>query len=102
VSGLQGLLGFQPAWSDPASGKDLMGARWYAPSAAHFTSADTVQDGLSGEAGDSCTLSESVAGEARPPPRKNAPPARRARDSFEVAVLGIRPKEAWLAAGLVI
>jgi RHS repeat-associated protein len=39
----QGLLGYQSAWSDPASGKDLMGARWYAPSAGDFTSADTVQ-----------------------------------------------------------
>ena len=28
---------------DPASGKDLMGARWYDPSAGDFTSADTVQ-----------------------------------------------------------
>ena len=33
----------QSAWTDPASGKDLMGARWYAPSAGDFTSADTVQ-----------------------------------------------------------
>jgi RHS repeat-associated protein len=39
----QGLLGYQSAWSDPVSGKDLMGARWYAPSAGDFTSADTVQ-----------------------------------------------------------
>src|SRR6185437_3481890 len=39
----QGLLGYQSAWADPASGKDLMGARWYAPSAGDFTSADTVQ-----------------------------------------------------------
>jgi RHS repeat-associated protein len=39
----QGLLGYQSAWSDPASGKDLMGARWYAPAEGHFTSADTVQ-----------------------------------------------------------
>jgi len=38
-----GLLGYQSAWSDPASGKDLMGARWYAPTAGDFTSADTVQ-----------------------------------------------------------
>ncbi len=39
----QGLLGYQSAWSDPASGKDLMGARWYAPGSGDFTSADTVQ-----------------------------------------------------------
>jgi RHS repeat-associated protein len=39
----QGLLGYQSAWADPASGKDLMGARWYAPAAGDFTSADTVQ-----------------------------------------------------------
>ena len=39
----QGLLGYQSSWSDPASGKNLMGARWYAPTAGDFTSADTVQ-----------------------------------------------------------
>ena len=39
----QGLLGYQSSWSDPASGKNLMGARWYAPAAGDFTSADTVQ-----------------------------------------------------------
>jgi RHS repeat-associated protein len=37
------LLGFQSAWTDPGTGKDLMGARWYAPSEGDFTSADTVQ-----------------------------------------------------------
>ena len=36
------MLGYQSAWTDPASGKDLMGARWYSPSAGDFTSADTV------------------------------------------------------------
>ena len=40
---LSGMLGFQSAWSDPASGKDLMGARWYNPAAGDFTSADSVQ-----------------------------------------------------------
>src|SRR6185437_101357 len=39
----QGLLGYQSSWSGPASGKNLMGARWYAPTAGDFTSADTVQ-----------------------------------------------------------
>ena len=37
-----GLLGYQSAWSDPASGKALMGARWYSPGSGDFTSADTV------------------------------------------------------------
>jgi RHS repeat-associated protein len=40
---LSGLLGFQSAWTDPGTGKDLMGARWHAPSAGDFTSADTMQ-----------------------------------------------------------
>jgi RHS repeat-associated protein len=40
---LSGMLGFQSAWTDPAPGKDLMGARWYNPAAGDFTSADTVQ-----------------------------------------------------------
>jgi RHS repeat-associated protein len=38
-----GLLGFQSAWTDPGTGKDLMGARWYSPAGGDFTSADTVQ-----------------------------------------------------------
>ncbi len=37
-----GLLGYQSAWTDAAAGKDLMGARWYDPSAGDFTSRDTV------------------------------------------------------------
>ena len=40
---------------DPASGKDLMGARWYAPGSGDFTSADTVQvnpDDVLGDLGD--------------------------------------------------
>jgi large repetitive protein len=40
---LSGLLGFQSAWTDPGTGKDLMGARWYSPVGRDFTSADTVQ-----------------------------------------------------------
>ena len=39
---ITGMLGYQSAWSDPASGKNLMGARWYSPAAGDFTSADTV------------------------------------------------------------
>jgi RHS repeat-associated protein len=39
---VSGLLGYQSAWSDAASGKDLMGARWYDPGAGDFTSRDTV------------------------------------------------------------
>jgi len=39
---MAGMLGFQSAWSDPVSGKDLMGARWYNPAAGDFTSADTI------------------------------------------------------------
>jgi RHS repeat-associated protein len=38
-----GMLGLQSAWTDPASGKDLMGARWYNPAAGDFPSRDTVQ-----------------------------------------------------------
>jgi RHS repeat-associated protein len=40
---MTGMLGFQSAWTDPAAGKDLMGARWYNPAAGDFTSADTVR-----------------------------------------------------------
>jgi RHS repeat-associated protein len=40
---MAGMLGFQSAWTDPASGKDLMGARWYNPAAGDFTSADSMQ-----------------------------------------------------------
>ena len=40
---LLGGLGFQGARADPATGKNLMGARWYNPAAGDFTSADTVQ-----------------------------------------------------------
>jgi RHS repeat-associated protein len=40
---MTGMLGYQSAWSDPVSGKDLMGARWYNPAAGDFTSADTIQ-----------------------------------------------------------
>ena len=39
---MTGLLGYQSAWTDPATGKDLMGARWYNPAAGDFTTADTV------------------------------------------------------------
>ncbi|HET9082145.1 MAG TPA: LamG-like jellyroll fold domain-containing protein, partial [Trebonia sp.] len=39
---LAGQLGYQSAWADPATGKNLMGARWYSPGAGSFTSADTV------------------------------------------------------------
>jgi RHS repeat-associated protein len=39
---MTGLLGYQSAWTDTASGKDLMGARWYNPGDGDFTSADTV------------------------------------------------------------
>jgi RHS repeat-associated protein len=39
---MTGLLGYQSAWTDAASGKDLMGARWYDPGDGDFTSADTV------------------------------------------------------------
>jgi RHS repeat-associated protein len=38
-----GLLGYQSAWTDPAAGKALMGARRYDPGAGDFTSADTLQ-----------------------------------------------------------
>jgi RHS repeat-associated protein len=37
-----GLLGYQSAWSDPGTGKNLMGARWYTPSSGDFASADTM------------------------------------------------------------
>ena len=40
---LLGGLGFQSAWNDPGTGKDLMGARWYSAATGGFTSADTVQ-----------------------------------------------------------
>jgi RHS repeat-associated protein len=39
---VQGRLGFQSGWTDPATGKVAMGARWYTPSAGGFDSADTV------------------------------------------------------------
>src|SRR3984957_10180492 len=39
---MTGQLGYQSAWTDAASGKDLMGARWYNPGDGDFTSADTV------------------------------------------------------------
>jgi RHS repeat-associated protein len=38
-----GRLGFQSGWTDPATQKVAMGARWYDPAAGDFTSADTVQ-----------------------------------------------------------
>ena len=38
AGGLAGLVGFQSAWTDPATGKNLMGARSYAPSAGDLTS----------------------------------------------------------------
>lgn len=38
-----GRLGCQSGWTDPATGKVAMGARWYDPSNGDFTSADTVQ-----------------------------------------------------------
>jgi len=40
---LLGGLGFQSAWNDPGTGKNLMGARWYSTASGSFTSADTVQ-----------------------------------------------------------
>jgi len=39
---MTGLLGYQSAWTDAATGKNLMGARWYDPGTGDFTSADTV------------------------------------------------------------
>ena len=39
---LGGSLGYQSALTDSATGKDLMGARWYNPGTGGFTSADTI------------------------------------------------------------
>ncbi|MGD0557188.1 MAG: LamG-like jellyroll fold domain-containing protein, partial [Streptosporangiaceae bacterium] len=40
---VSGDVGYQSEWTDPATGKVSMGARWYTPSAGGFTSADTAQ-----------------------------------------------------------
>ncbi|HUN34614.1 MAG TPA: LamG-like jellyroll fold domain-containing protein [Trebonia sp.] len=37
----QGNLGYQSAFTDPATGKALMGSRWYDPGTGQFTSRDT-------------------------------------------------------------
>ncbi|MEV4942876.1 LamG-like jellyroll fold domain-containing protein [Streptomyces zaomyceticus] len=41
-SGILGGLGYQSGWTDPATGKVNMAARWYAPEVGQFTSRDTV------------------------------------------------------------
>ena len=43
VAGWRGCAAMVNAPGDPASGKDLMGACWYAPGSGDFISADTVQ-----------------------------------------------------------
>ncbi|HEV3380095.1 MAG TPA: LamG-like jellyroll fold domain-containing protein [Trebonia sp.] len=39
----QGQIGYQSGWTDPATEKVAMGARWYDPSDGDFSSADTTQ-----------------------------------------------------------
>jgi RHS repeat-associated protein len=41
-SGMQGDLGYQSGWTDPANGRVDMSARWYDPAAGSFTSPDTA------------------------------------------------------------
>jgi RHS repeat-associated protein len=41
-AGLAGQLGYQSAWTDPATKQVHMGARWYDPAAGQFTSRDSV------------------------------------------------------------
>lgn len=38
-----GQVGFQSSWTGPATGNNIMGARWYNPADGDFTSQDTVQ-----------------------------------------------------------
>ena len=39
---MSGRLGYQSGWTDAATGKVAMGARWYSPATGGFSSADTV------------------------------------------------------------
>jgi RHS repeat-associated protein len=43
TTGMSGKLSFQSGWTDAASGRVHMGARWYDPAAGQFTSRDTAQ-----------------------------------------------------------
>lgn len=43
-SGLVGNLGYQSGWTDPATAKVNMAARWYSPEAGQFLSRDTVSN----------------------------------------------------------
>ncbi|MFJ2566940.1 LamG-like jellyroll fold domain-containing protein [Streptomyces sp. NPDC087568] len=42
TSGLLGNLGYQSGWTDPATAKVNMAARWYSPQTGQFNSRDTV------------------------------------------------------------
>ncbi|MFD6811977.1 RHS repeat-associated core domain-containing protein, partial [Streptomyces anthocyanicus] len=46
TAGMAGALGYQSGWTDPATAKVNMAARWYSPETGQFNSRDTV--GLSG------------------------------------------------------
>ncbi|WP_457459620.1 LamG-like jellyroll fold domain-containing protein [Streptomyces sp. TE5632] len=41
-AGMQGNLGYQSGWTDPATAKVNMAARWYSPQTGQFNSRDTV------------------------------------------------------------
>jgi RHS repeat-associated protein len=41
-AGMQGSVGYQSGWTDPATGRVDMSARWYDPAAGSFTSPDTA------------------------------------------------------------
>jgi RHS repeat-associated protein len=41
-TGMAGHLGYQSAWTDPATSEAHMGARWYDPATGQFTSRDTA------------------------------------------------------------
>ncbi|WP_342748541.1 LamG-like jellyroll fold domain-containing protein [Streptomyces thermovulgaris] len=43
-AGMQGHLGYQSGWTDPATAKVNMAARWYSPQTGQFNSRDTVSN----------------------------------------------------------
>jgi len=67
---VKGNLGYQSGWTDTATGKVAMGARWYSPATGNFTSRDTAQVAQSPASG-----AANPFGYATDNPLKNADPS---------------------------
>lgn len=62
TTGTMPALGYQAGYTDPATGMVNMGARWYSPAAAAFTSADTLTTTTGPGEGTPATAGDPAAG----------------------------------------